>query len=56
MRICKRWGKKKKGYFPKLHLIMDNKQFDVPCTARAKRYAKMRKVRFHIRRPGVIHI
>ena len=51
-RLGKRFAKKPPSYFTGLDLIMDNKKFDIPRSATAKRYAKMRKVRFHLRARG----
>ena len=31
---------------------MDNKKWDVPLSARGKKYVKMPKVRGHLRKPG----
>ena len=51
VRICRGYVRKPKNFFTKkVRLIMDNKQFDVATTRRGKRYKKMRKVRFHIRK------
>ena len=36
------------SFFTKLALIMDNKKFRIPRTVLASRYARMRKVRFHL--------
>ena len=50
MRIGKIFRRKPEGYFNKdVDLIMDNKQWPIPRTAKAKRYSRMRKVRFHLR-------
>ena len=49
VRICKDLVKKPRTYFTKgLHLVMDNKHWDIPLTARSKRYSKMRRIRFHL--------
>ena len=48
-RVCRGWLRKPKNYFTKkVHLIIDNKMFEIATSSRAKRYMKMRKVRFHI--------
>ena len=48
--VCDRWRKKPKTYFSEqLDLIMDNKFFAIPTYAKAKRFAKMRKARGHLR-------
>jgi transposase len=50
VRICKSWRRKPKNFFTKkVHIIIDNKLWEIPITLRAKRYKRMRKVRFHIR-------
>lgn len=44
--VCNRWRRFPKHFFSKdLDMIIDNKHFDVPRSARARRYAKMRRVR-----------
>ena len=48
--VCKRWLRKPGDFFTKqVHLIMDNKFWPIPTNSTAKRFAKMRKVRFHLR-------
>ena len=47
---CKRWKFLSRNYFTdKVDLIMDNKMWKVPGTARAKKYLNQKKVRFHLR-------
>ena len=51
--ICSRWRFLPDNYFTeKVDLIMDNKKFDVPTYARAKKFHKMRRVRGHLRTKG----
>lgn len=51
VRICKAWRRKHKNFFTKkVHIVIDNKVWDVATNARAKRFKKMRKVRFHLRK------
>jgi len=48
--ISSAWKYLPENYFADdVDLIMDNKHFDVPTNDRAKRYARMRRVRFHLR-------
>jgi hypothetical protein len=50
MALCKKWAKYPAKYFTdKIHLIMDNKKFDIPTSQTGKRFHKMKKVRFHLR-------
>ena len=50
---CKLWCKKPASYFlNKVDLIIDNKQFDIPTTERARKYLAAQRVRFHLRTPG----
>ena len=50
VRICNTWIKKPVGFFTDdVDLIMDNKHFEIPMSATAKRFAKVRRVRFHLR-------
>lgn len=52
LRICKKWAALPASYFTtKIHLIMDNKQWDIPTSIVGKRFSKMKKVRFHLRTP-----
>ena len=48
--ITGRWRRYPEDYFEnKAHITIDNKKFERPTTDRAKRYSKMRRVRFHLR-------
>ena len=50
---CETWARKPPSYFvDKVDLIIDNKQFDVPTTERARQYMAAQRVRFHLRTPG----
>ena len=50
VKICKVWSRKPASHFSSaVDLIMDNKKWDIPTSARGKRYSNMRKVRFHWR-------
>ena len=51
--VCSRWRKYSPKYFSeRMDLFMDNKYFAIPTYAKAKRFAKMRKVRGHLRTRG----
>ena len=51
--VCSRLRRYPVKYFSDtLDLIMDNKSFEIPTYAKAKKYAKMRKVRGHLRTRG----
>lgn len=41
---------KKDHYLKKVDMYIDNKHWKVPATARSRRYLRMRKVRFHLRK------
>jgi transposase len=49
-RICNKWRKYPASFWKNIHLIMDNKKWPVPRTARGKKYLKALKVRFHLRK------
>ena len=50
VRLCTEWLKRPASFFTtSVHMIMDNKKWDIPTSAVGKRYSKMRKVRFHNR-------
>ena len=50
---CKKWCHKPPSFFlDKIDLIIDNKQFDVPTTERARQFLAAQRVRFHLRTPG----
>ena len=50
---CKEWCEKPASYFVStVDMIIDNKQFDVPTTERARSYLASQRVRFHLRTPG----
>lgn len=44
--------KSDKHHFLKKHMFLDNKTWPVPTTARARRFLKTRRVRFHLRTPS----
>ena len=49
---CKDWGSRPPSFFlNKVDMIIDNKQFDVPTTERARKYLASQRVRFHLRTP-----
>ena len=51
VRVCKAWDKKPENFFTKkVHIVMDNKVWDVATTKRARRFKNMSKVRFHLRK------
>jgi hypothetical protein len=51
--ICRGWLRRPANYFSEsVDLIMDNKKFEIPTWATAKRFSKMSRVRFHLRTPG----
>jgi hypothetical protein len=51
--ICRGWAQRPANFFSKsVNLIMDNKKFEIPTWAAAKRFSKMKRVRFHLRTPG----
>ena len=53
LRICRKWASLPATYFTnKIDLIMDNKKWDIPTSVVGKRFAKMKKVRFHLRTPN----
>ena len=52
VKTCNEWKKKPLSHFTGLDLIMDNKKWKIPRTAAAKRYQRMRSVRFHLRTRG----
>jgi hypothetical protein len=53
MDACRRWRFYKDDYFTdSVDLIMDNTTWDVPATARARKYLNQRKVRGHLRTRG----
>lgn len=50
---CKSWAHKPRSFFVRdLDMIIDNKNFDVPTTERARSYLKQQRVRFHLRTPA----
>ena len=50
---CQKWARKPPSFFvDDLDLIIDNKQFDVPTTQRARQYIAAQRVRFHLRTPA----
>ena len=50
---CDKWGRKPPSFFlEKVDLIIDNKQFDIPTTERARKYLASQRVRFHLRTPA----
>jgi len=50
---CKDWGRRRPTFFLNhVDMIIDNKQFDVPTTERARKYLASQRVRFHLRTPG----
>lgn len=50
---CTKWGRKPPSYFlDTVDLIIDNKQFDIPTTERARQYMASQRVRFHLRTPS----
>ena len=50
---CKRWCRKPSSFFlDEVDLIIDNKQFDVPTTERARQFLAAQRVRFHLRTPS----
>ncbi|CAE8648788.1 unnamed protein product [Polarella glacialis] len=50
MEVCGRWRRYPSNYFTDTaDLIMDNKLFRIPTFERARQYAKMQKVRGHLR-------
>ena len=50
---CDEWSQKRPEYFiNKVDMIIDNKQFDVPTSERARQYLKSQRVRFHLRTRG----
>ncbi len=48
-KVCGKLMKRPASYWQKVHLYMDNKRWDVPTTAKGKRFLKMKKVRGHWR-------
>ena len=52
LRYCEEWSSKPPSYFEKLDLIIDNKKWEIPTTARARKYLNQQRVRFHIRTPA----
>ena len=51
--ICRGWLRRPVNFFSgSVDLIMDNKKFDIPTWAVAKRFSKMKRVRFHLRTPA----
>lgn len=49
-RICNKLRKLPANHWQRhVHLYMDNKRWDIPTTAKGKRFSKMKKVRFHLR-------
>ena len=44
--------KRQNDHFLKKHMFLDNKSWPVPTTARARRFLKTRRVRFHLRTPA----
>ena len=50
---CEKWSRKPPSFFlNNVDLIIDNKQFDIPTTERARKYLAAQRVRFHLRMPG----
>ena len=50
---CEKWSRKSPSFFQeRVDMIIDNKQFDVPTTERARRYLAAQRVRFHLRTPS----
>ena len=50
---CAEWGTRPPAFFAeRIDLIIDNKQFDIPTTQRARKYLASQRVRFHLRTPG----
>ena len=50
---CQTWARKPPSFFvDDVDLIIDNKQFDVPTTQRARQYIAAQRVRFHLRTPA----
>ena len=50
---CKKWARKPPSFFTEdVDLIIDNKQFDIPTTERARQYLAAQRVRFHLRTPA----
>ena len=50
---CKKWSRKPSSFFvDDVDLIIDNKQFDIPTTERARKHLAAQRVRFHLRTPG----
>ena len=50
---CKKWARKPAPFFvDDVDLIIDNKQFDIPTTQRARQYMAAQRVRFHLRTPA----
>ena len=47
--ICTRWRGYPKTYWRKLHIIIDNKRWDVPTNGRSRAYLQKQKTRFHLR-------
>ena len=51
--ICRGWLRRPVNFFSEsVDLIMDNKKFEIPTWAAAKRFTKMKRVRFHLRTPA----
>ena len=50
---CTKWCRKPASFFlDEVDLIIDNKQFDVPTTERARKFLAAQRVRFHLRTRG----
>jgi hypothetical protein len=49
--VTGRWRRYHKKYFHKLDLIIDNKRWDAPTTARGRKYIRQQKTRWHLRTP-----
>ena len=50
---CEKWSRKPPGFYAEdVDLIIDNKQFDIPTTERARKFLASQRVRFHLRTPG----